>query len=95
LQGEQWMGLAQTITFDCQNASDIEDFIAQLESSVELRKSSKGWLVTHFERDSFNFEIIVKGNALYTHRSGNYFAFLGFLIEQLTGKFDKVVIEDV
>ena len=89
------MGLAQTITFDCQSTSEIEDFIAQLERSVALRKSSNGWLVISFERDSFNFEIIVKDNALYTHRSGNYFAFLGFLIEQLTGKFDKVVIEDV
>ncbi|USH01173.1 hypothetical protein K6Q96_09510 [Grimontia kaedaensis] len=89
------MGLAQTFEFEYQSTEEIQSFINNLNKTVRLQFEKDLWTVSEFEGCKMMFEIRIVSKGLYCHRSGDYFSFLGYFLEQLSGVFGAVTIEDV
>ena len=89
------MGLAQVLITENGDSQKLEEFIDSLSNVVSLKKTETSWIISEFENQKFKFEIKLITDGYYTHRSGNYFAFLGFFIEALTANFGRVSVEDV
>lgn len=86
------MGLAQTFHFEFEKEAQLEEFIDDLSQGYDCTRSQTSWVIAG---DKMMFEVFIVEGGFYVHRSGNYFGFLGLFVEKLTGKFGKVVIEDV
>ena len=89
------MGLAQNILFEYDNKNEVENFLNDFCKDFLSEKQGDLYIITSDGNNKFKFEIAIEDNGLYTHRSGQYFEFLGILVEQLTGEFGKIEIEDI
>ncbi|WP_115720223.1 hypothetical protein [Gallaecimonas mangrovi] len=90
------MGLAQNIRLEDKVSCDQASlFLDNLCTGLQFKKSDNKWIVHSMHGEQMSFEIVVIDEGFYTHRSGDYFLFLGFFIEQLTGEFGCISIEDV
>jgi hypothetical protein len=87
------MGLSQTISFKYDNKKSLESFIKGF-SVAYLINTDKGFFIISDDVQSFSFEVHIKPFGLYTHRSGEYFKFLGVLVESLSGEYGLLEIED-
>lgn len=90
------MGLAQQFRFAYNDGSDLQTFIDDLKEEYSVTRQSNGlYVIKSIEDDgSFVFEAVIEDYGLYTHRSGNYFAFVGILVERLTAIFGRLEIDD-
>jgi hypothetical protein len=90
------MGLAQQFRFSYNGDSDLEAFMEDLKEEYSVSRQSNGLYVIKPIEDngSFIFEAAIEDYGLYTHRSGDYFAFMGVLVERLTAIFGRLEIED-
>ena len=84
------MGLSQKIEFKYPSKNKLADFIEILCSNYSLLKEGNLLKISSRGSDHFTFEMAIEDYGLYTHRSGQYFEFLGILIEELSGKFGKL-----
>ena len=90
------LGLTQHIKLqDKVTKEQASLFLDDLCSELQFEKRTEKWIVRSMQGKRMIFEIVVTDCGFYTHRSGDYFEFLGFLIEQLTEKFGTIWIEDV
>ena len=88
------MGLAQKIQFHHSSSVEVEKFISNFCQSFPFEKVGDLFILSSPNNSSYRIELAVENYGLYIHRSGNYFEILGKLIEEVTGKFGKVIIED-
>jgi len=90
------MGLAQQFRFSYNDGSDLEAFMNDLKEEYSVTRQSNGlYVIKPIEGNgSFVFEAAIEDYGLYTHRSGNYFTFVGILVERLTAIFGRLEIED-
>jgi len=90
------LGLAQKIRLEDKVSCDRASlFLDNLCTGLKFKKYDKKWIILSMHGEHMSFEIVVTNEGFYTHRSGDYFLFLGFFIEQLTGEFGCISIEDV
>ncbi|WP_163933106.1 hypothetical protein [Paraferrimonas sp. SM1919] len=89
------MGLAQSIKFQYSDSDSLAVFLDCLCEGTTYSKNNSVWLVSEFESNQMSFEISITENGFIVHRAGDYFSFLGFLIEQVTGKYGTLSIEDL
>jgi hypothetical protein len=87
------MGLSQNISFKYKDTRTLESFIKEFDAQYVITKEGGSFKITD-AKNSFIFEIYLEPFGLYTHRSGEYFQFFGVLIENLSGEFGVVEIED-
>lgn len=89
------MGLAQKFCFTYKSIAEVDDFINKFSSEFNVSKQENG-LYEISQRDgiAFSFELTPEDYGLYTHRSGEYFYFLGLFLERLTGLFGTIEVED-
>ena len=89
------MGLSQKFIFKYKSVNEIEDFLTEFCNPLQYQHHGKLWIIHEYNGQMMNFELAVEDYGLYTQRSGNYFEVLGLLVENLTGKFGKVEIDDL
>ena len=90
------LGLAQRIkTKDSVSTDEAEVFLDSICKDLSFTKQKFTWVIHSFNKRKMSFEIQIVQEGFYIHRSGEYFEFLGFFIEHLTGEFGTVTIEDV
>ncbi len=87
------MGLSQNIRFQYDSREALEAFLQSLEDPFVVKRNREAFTITE-PSQSFTFEIWIEPFGLYTHRSGEYFQFLGILVETLVGEYGPVEIED-
>ena len=89
------MGLAQKFCFTYKSLSDVEDFINKFSPEFTVLKQDNGlYKISQRDGAAFSFELAPEDYGLYTHRSGEYFYFLGLFLERLTGLFGTIEVED-
>jgi hypothetical protein len=89
------MGLAQQFRFKYNSEEEVESFFKDLKDSYSVSRRPSGLFVIKPQSgDSFVFDAAIEDYGLLTHRSGEYFEFVGFVVEQLTGVFGKLEVED-
>ncbi len=90
------MGLHQSFRFRYAARDDVRVFLRGFSHTVDVKDQHDFFVFTSrgdakpFEMD---FELVEDG--LKSNRGGEYFWFLGFFVESLTGQFGCVEIEDV
>lgn len=89
------MGLSQSFKFKYKNTNEIEKFLTEFCQQFNCKYIENLWVIHGYKESKMLFELVVEDYGLYTQRSGDYFEVLGFLIENLTGKFGKVEINDL
>jgi hypothetical protein len=88
------MGLAQIIQFQYPNTAKLEKFISEFCRDFNLKKEGNMFIISSLNGDDYKIELAIENYGLYIHRSGNYFEIFGQLIEAISGKFGKTIIED-
>jgi hypothetical protein len=89
------MGLNQNFKFQFDTAKELEDFLKSFSSDFEVKIFDEYYLITPKEKSSFTFHISIEPFGFRSDRAGEYFRFFGIFLEELTGKFGKVEIDDV
>jgi hypothetical protein len=88
------MGLRQTFRFEA-SESEVREFLRGLSSVVDVDDRGDFFVFRPREAPEFVFDCELIPGGLKSDRAGEYFNFLGFFVEQLTGQFGKVEVEDV
>lgn len=89
------MGLRQTFKFEYNSTEDIRKFLHSFSEIAECQISSNLYIFSQkIIESNFIFDCELVDSGFITNRSGDYFKFLGIFIEELTGQFGKVEIED-
>ena len=89
------MGLAQKIQFQHSGSDEIKNFILKFCQPYQPEQIISLFILSLPGGKGYRFEMAVESYGLYLNRSGNYFEILGKLIEELTGSFGKITIEDI
>jgi hypothetical protein len=90
------MGLRQTFRFRKGTSEDIRVFLRSFSHTVDVEDRHDFFVFNsrgEVKPFSMDFELVPAG--LKSDRAGEYFWFLGFFVESLTGQFGAVEIEDV
>ena len=87
------MGLRQTFRFDA-SASEVREFLRGLSAAVDVDDRGDFFVLRSRVTPEFVFACELIRGGLKSERTGVYFSFLGFFVEQLTGHFGKVEVED-
>jgi hypothetical protein len=87
------MGLRQTFRFEA-NASEVREFLRGLSAVVDVDDRGDFFVFRSRGAPEFVFDCELVPGGLKSDRAGDYFSFLGLFVEQLTGRFGKVEIED-
>jgi len=88
------MGLRQTFRFEA-SSDEIRAFLRGLSAVVEVEDRGDFFVFRPREGPKFEFECELVSGGLKNDRAGEYFSFLGFFLEQLTGQFGRVEVDDV
>ena len=92
-QGEE-MGLRQDFRFRFESAADVEQFLQGLSDTYSVESRNGFFLICGKSKPHFTFDASIEDFGLRSDRAGNYFEFLGILVERLTGQFGSLKIED-
>lgn len=83
----------QVILFDCDNHDDLERVLRGLSSVAELREGTAFYFFSQLPgHPEFEFDCELISGGLITSRKGDYFTFLGHLIDALTTRFGSLEI---
>ncbi len=85
--------MTQNFVFENATKSEKEAFVNTFSKRFFVQNEKGGFLITNKSHD-FTFFIAIEDYGFYTSRSGDYFCFLGLFLEEITGKFGEVRIED-
>ena len=85
------MGLAQYFKFQYDNDAEIKVLLAELNCSFK----DNLWIISNYNKKEMYFEIAIEKEGLYIHRNGDYFEFLGLIVEKITEKFGHLEIDDL
>jgi hypothetical protein len=88
------MGLRQTFLFEAR-AEEVRSFLRGLSEVVDVEDRSDFFVFRPREGPAFEFDCELVPGGVRSERAGEYFWFLGFFVEKLTGQFGKVQVEDV
>ena len=90
------MGVHQAFRFKHTSPEEVRTFLRGLAHAASLE--DRGELLIFSEvpgEPSFTFDCLPTSEGFQSERAGEYFWFLGLLVEGLTGHFGPVEIEDV
>lgn len=84
----------QTFRFSAESETLVEDCLRGLGSIAELDEERESFLYTNKTGEqAFRFQCVIVQGGVASERSGNYFAFLGQIVEALAKEFGKITIE--
>ncbi|HNA82353.1 MAG TPA: hypothetical protein PLQ64_07775, partial [Thiobacillaceae bacterium] len=90
------MGLRQSFRFSYDNEEDIRSFLRSLSHSATVDDRIDFFVFSQLPgQPSFTFDCALAPEGLHSERGGEYFSFLGFFIEAVTGQFGCVEVEDL
>jgi hypothetical protein len=90
------MGLRQQFRFAADSDESIERFLQSLSKTAVLEERNGSFLyMNKSEQPHYTFHCVIVPNGIDSDRAGEYLSFLGLFIEELTGEFGAVTIEDV
>ena len=84
----------QTFWFSAQSETVVEDCLRSLDSVADLDEERETFLFTSKAGEpAFRCKCVIVQGGIEVDRSGNYFGFLGHLVEALASEFGKVAFE--
>jgi hypothetical protein len=84
----------QTFWFSAQSETLVEDCLRSLDSVAGLDEERETFLFTSKAGEpAFRCKCVIVQGGIEVDRSGNYFDFLGHLVEALANEFGKITIE--
>lgn len=89
------MGLKQDFKFKYEDALEVETFIQSFSDNFVVRKFEDHYLIRDKNDSGFNLRLSVEPSGIRCDREGEYFRFVGIFVEEITGKFGELTIEDV
>ena len=90
------MGLHQTFSFKYESVESVRSFLHELAASVSVEERAPEFylLSQKTSEPNFTFDCEITPKGIRSERAGEYFAFLGVFVEELTGRFGAVTVED-
>lgn len=89
------MGLSQDFKFKYNSVNEVKAFIQSLSDNFTVQKLEDHYRISSKDKTDFSIHLSIEPFGIRCDRSGEYFKFVGILIEELTGNFGKITIEDV
>lgn len=90
------MGLRQAFRFSFGSAEDVRTLLRSLTHSATVDDRGDFFVFTQLPgQQSYSFDCSLVPEGLHSDRGGDYRAFVGLLIEVLTGQFGRVEVEDI
>jgi hypothetical protein len=90
------MGLHQAFRFKHASPEEVRTFLRGLTHAAALEDRVELLIFSELPGEpSFTFDCELTSEGFQSERAGEYFPFLGLLVEGLTGHFGPVEIEDV
>jgi hypothetical protein len=88
------VGLKQNFRFQFERPEDVEAFLEEFSDVYVVDRQDRVFSISEPNGTLFKFLASIEDFGLQTDRAGEYFQFVGMLVERLTGKFGKLEIED-
>ena len=88
------MGLKQDFKFQFNSTQELKDFIMAFSANYLVEEFEEYYVISPKENSSFTFHVSIESHGFTSDRAGEYFKFLGIFIEELTGTFGEILIED-
>jgi len=83
----------QFVLFECESVDDLDAVLRGLASVATLREGTAFYFYSQLPgQPEFEFDCELVQGGLITSRKGNYFLFLGHLIDALTARFGHLEI---
>jgi len=90
------MGLRQEFRFKFGTPDEVQKFLRGLSDVATVDDRSDFFVFSQLPGQSeFTFDCELTETGLISDRAGEYFSFLGLFLENLTGQFGSVEVEDV
>lgn len=89
------MGLRQEFKFKYEEINDVFNFLRSFNDNYAVEEKGNFFIIREKNGESFTFDAAIETTGLVSDRAGNYFEFLGKFVEQLTGEFGLIEIEDL
>jgi hypothetical protein len=86
--------MRQDFRFKFESPEEVRNFLRSLSDIAKIDDRSEFFVFAERSGESFSFDCELLPFGLRTNRSGSYFKFLGQFLEQLTGEFGAVEVED-
>jgi len=86
--------MRQDFRFKFDSADKVRHFLRSLSGVAKIDDRDEFFVFTEREGEPFSFDCELQSFGLRTNRGGSYFEFLGQFLEQLTGEFGAVEVED-
>ena len=88
------MGLRQSFRFRFNAPDEVTTFLRSFAAEYRVDDRGDFFVIEPKDGAAFLFDCQLVQDGLLCDRSGEYFHFLGIFLEQLTGRFGKVEVED-
>jgi hypothetical protein len=89
------MGLRQSFRFKHASIEEVRTFLRGLSHVATLDDRSEFFVFSELAgQPPFTFDCELSQEGFHSERAGEYFAFLGIMVEGLTGHFGPVEVQD-
>ena len=88
------MGLKQDFKFQFNSTQELKDFIMAFSANYLVEEFEEYYQIALKKDSDFTFYVSIESFGFSSDRAGEYFKFLGIFIEELTGTFGEITIED-
>lgn len=88
------MGLRQSFFFEA-DAVEVRSFLHTMSAVATVEDRGDFFVFRAISGPAFTFDCEIVPEGLLSERGGEYLSFLGYFVEQLTGYFGRVAIEDM
>ncbi len=90
------MGLRQEFLFSYNSPEEVFTFLESLSKAAVVNRNSDFFVFSSLVgQPEFTFDCELTPSGIASDRAGNYFDFLGFFVEAITGQFGKVEVQDL